>query len=111
MKIMDLVRGDRRSLEYGESCVGENRLVRLACRPVLARHVAVVGRGSAPREAISFVIRAHPVEPAAARQLSFEVIDAGEFDIRHGRLVVIAVLVEPGNRVRARATIGRLVIL
>jgi len=101
MKIMDLVRGDRRSLEYGESGVREDGSVGLASRPVLAGHVAVVGGRSAPREAVSFVIRAHTVEAIAAGQLSLEVIDAGEFDIRHGSLIVIAVLVEPGNGIWA----------
>ena len=73
---MNLVRRDRRSLEYGESRVGENALVRLACRPVLAGHVTVVGCGSAPGEVVAFVICAHSVKTAATRQLPLEVIDA-----------------------------------
>jgi hypothetical protein len=111
MKIMDLVRGDRRSLEYGESGVSEYGLVGLARSPILTRHVAVVGGRSAPGEAIAFIIRAHAVEAIAAGQLSLKVIDAREFDIRHGSLIVIAVLVKPWNRVWARTAIGRFMIL
>ena len=73
---MDLVRGGRRPLEYGESRVGENALVRQACRPVLTRHVTVVSCGSAPGEAVAFVVCAHSVKTAATGQLSLEVIDA-----------------------------------
>ena len=108
---MYLVLRDRRSLEHRESCVGEDSLVGLACRPVLARHVAVVGAGSSPGEAVTFIIRTHAMEAVAARQLSFEVINVGQFDIRHRALVVIAVLVQPWNRIRAIATVGWLMFL
>ena len=74
---MDLVLRDRRSLEYGESCVGEDSLVRLACRPVLACHLAVVGARSAPGEAVALIVRAHTAEATAPCQLSLEVIDVG----------------------------------
>src|SRR6266851_7149607 len=111
MEVMDLICRDRRSLEYSESCVGEDSLMRLACRPVLARHVAVVSGRSAPGEAVSLIVSAHSVETVAARQFSIEMIDVGEFDIWHRALIVIAVLVEPGNGVRARATVGWRVIL
>jgi len=73
---MDLVRGGRRLLEYGESSVGENALVRPARRPVLTRHITVVGCGSAPGEPVAFVICAHSVKTAATRQFSVEMIDA-----------------------------------
>ena len=106
MEIMDLVLRDRRSLEYGESCVGEDSLVRLACRPVFARHVAEVGGRSAPGEAVALIIGAYAVEPIAAGQLSLEVIDVGQLDSRHRALVVVAVLVQPRNWIRARTTIG-----
>ena len=77
MEIVYLILRDRRSLEYGESCVCEYRLVRLARRPVLARHVAVVGGRSAPGEAVALIVCAHTVEPIAPGQLSVEVIDTG----------------------------------
>lgn len=72
---MDLVRRDRRSLEHGKSGVREYGLVPLTGRPVFPRHVAVVGRRSAPGEAIAFVVRTRAMKAVAARQFSFEVID------------------------------------
>jgi hypothetical protein len=75
VEIMNLVRRDRRSLEYRKSGVGEDSLVRLAPRPVLARHIAVIGGGSAPGEPIALNVRTHSVEAVAARQLSLEVVD------------------------------------
>jgi hypothetical protein len=73
---MNLILGDRRSPENGESGVRENRLVRLARRPILARHVAVIGGGSAPGETVALVIGTHAMKAVAPSQLSFEVIDA-----------------------------------
>ena len=73
---MNLARGDRRSLEYGQSGMCEDGLVRLACRPVLTRHIALVCSGSTPCEAIALVIGTHSMEAIASRQPSFEVIDA-----------------------------------
>jgi hypothetical protein len=75
MEIVNLVRGDRRSLEYRQSRVGKDSLMRLARRPVLGRHIAVVGCGSAPSHSVAFIVRSHAVETIAARQLSLEVID------------------------------------
>jgi hypothetical protein len=105
MEIVDLVRRDRRSLEHRESRVGEDALVRWARRPVLARHAATVGGGIAASEAVPFIVGANAGEAVAARQFSLEVIDTRQFDIRHGALVMIAVLVEPRNRVRTRAAV------
>ena len=45
MEIMDLILRDRRSLEYGKSCVREDSLLRLARRPVLAGKQAVFRSG------------------------------------------------------------------
>jgi len=108
---MDLVRRDRRSLKDSESSVGEYGFVTLARRPVLAHHIAVIGSGSAPGKPITLVIRTHPVKAIAARQLSFEVIDAREFDVRHRRLVVTAILVKPWDGIRARAAVRWFVVL
>ena len=76
MEVVDLVRRDRRSLEYGESCVGKDALVRLSRRPVLACHIAVVGGGSALGQTVTLIICTHSVKSIAACQLSFEVINA-----------------------------------
>jgi len=111
MAIMNLVRGDRRSLEYCKSRVRKNRLMRSTSRPIFPRHVAVVGGWCAPGESVALVVCSHAVKANAARQLPFEMIDAGEFNIGRGWLVVITVFVEPRNRVRADAAIGWFVIL
>ena len=98
---MYLVCGNRRSLEDRESGMREYALSCLTRGPVLTCHIAIVGRRSAPREAIPLVVGAHAVESAAPRQLSLEVVDVREFDIRPCRLIVIAVLVEPRNGIGA----------
>ena len=76
MEIMDLVRRDRRSLEYRQSCVSKNSLMRLACRPGLASHLTVVGSRCAQGKTVACIICAHPMKATPARQLSLEVIDA-----------------------------------
>ena|ERR1035438_970878 len=111
MEIVDLVGRDRRSLEYSESGVREDALMRLTRRPVFSCHVTVVGGGSAPGEAVAMVIGAHAVETIATRQLPFEVIDAGEFGVGYGSLVVTAIFVEPRNGIGARAAVGWSVVL
>ena len=111
MKIMDLILGDRRSLKHGESCVREDRLMRLPRRPVFARHLAVVRGCSAPRETIALVIGSHAMKTAGPRELAFKVINVRELHVRHSRLIVIPIPVEPWNGIRARAAIRWLVIL
>ena len=111
MEIVNLVCRDRRSLEYSESGVSEDSLMGLTRSPILACHIAVVTGRSAPREAIPFIVGTHSVKAIAACQLSFEVIDVRELDIRHGALIVIAILVEPGDWIRTRTAIGGRVVL
>jgi hypothetical protein len=85
MKIVNLVGRDRRSFENSQSSVCEDSLDRLAGRPVLAHHVAEIARSCTPSQTIALIICAHAMEARAARQLSFEVINAGKLDIRAGR--------------------------
>jgi hypothetical protein len=108
---VNLVFGDRRSLEYRQSGVGKDGLMRLAPSPILTRHITVIGSWSAPCKAITSIVGAHPVESTAPAELPLEVINARQFDVRFRRLIVIAVLVEPGNWKWARTAIGGLVIL
>src|SRR5579872_867738 len=85
--------------------------MRLARRPVLARHVAVVGSRGSPCLTIALVVCPHAVKTAAPRQLSFEVIDARKLDIRPCGLIVIAILIEPRNGIRTRSPIRGLMVL
>jgi len=75
MKIVELVRRDRRSLEHRKSGVGEYSLPGLSSRPVFACHIAVVRGGISPGKAAAFIVRTHAVEAVASCQLSFEVKD------------------------------------
>ncbi len=111
MKIMDLVRRDSLSLEYRHSCVGKDALMRLPGRPILARHVAVVRGRCSPRDSVSVAIRPHSVKSAAAGQLPFEVINAGEFNIRSRWLIVIPIFIEPRYRIRTQSSVRRLMVL
>ena len=77
MKVMELVRRDRRSLEYRKSRVGEYSLASLSSCPVLACHVTVVGGGISPGKSVAFIVRPHTMEAIAPRQLSFEMKDVG----------------------------------
>ena len=108
---MNLVGRDRRSLEYSQSSVCEDCLLRLAGSPVLTRHVAEVGRWCTPGQTIAFVIRAYAVEAVAARQPSLEVIDIGKLDVGRSRLVVVAVLIQPRNRIWAHSPVRYPVVL
>src|SRR5215469_13514886 len=111
MEVVNLVGRDRRSLEYGQSSVCEDRVVRSAGSPVLTRHIAEVGGWCTPSQTFAFVIRAHAAEAVAARQLSLEVIDIGKLDVGRSWLVVIAVLIEPRNRIRAHSPVRYPVVL
>ena len=105
MEIMDLIRRDRRSLEDRESSMCKCRLVRLASRPVLPRHIAVVSGWRAPREAVALIVRTHAVKPAAAGEPPSEVVDVRQFDAGLRDLVVIPILIEPRDGIWVRSAI------
>src|SRR6516225_3589244 len=111
MEVVNLVGRHRRSLKDGQSSVCEDCLVCLAGSPVLTCHVAEVGRWCTPGQTVAVVIRAHAAEAVAARQLSLEVIDIGKLDVGRSRLVVIAVLIEPRNRIRAHSPVRYAVVV
>ena len=77
MKVVELICRDRRSLKNRKSGMGEYSLPGLSSCPVFACHVAVVGGGISPGEAIAFIVRAHAVEAIAPRQLPFEMKNVG----------------------------------
>ena len=73
--------------------------------------MSFLAAGSAPGETVALIVRTHALKTIAARQLTIEVIDVGSFDVQQRALVVITILVEPGNGIRERATVGWRVIL
>src|SRR5689334_19429257 len=86
--------------------MGVDGATRLPAGPVLAGHVAVVGRGRAPGQTIPLVVGSHAVKTVAARQPAFEVVDVRELDVGPRTLVVVAVLVEPGNGIWTAPAVG-----
>lgn len=108
---MDLVRRDSLALEYRQSCVGKDALMRLPPRPILARHVAIVRGRCSPRDSVPVAVRPHAVKSAAAGQFPFEVVNAGEFYIRPRRLIMIPILIEPRYRIWTRSAVRRLMVL
>ena len=77
MKIVDLIRRDRRSLEQRESYMAENALLGLPRREIFSGHKAEVGSGSAEGQTIAFVVCSHTGETRTARDLPFKVEDVG----------------------------------
>ena len=104
---MDLVGGDRRPPKQGQSYVCEGALLRRAGSPVFPLHHAEVRRGAAERDSIPLVIRAHAAERAAPGDPAFEVVNVRRLQILPGRLIVAAISVKPGNRVRVGTAIRR----
>ena len=103
---MDLIGGNQRSPKQRQSYVREHApLWRSRC-PVFALHDTVVGRRGAETDAVTLIIRPHSRKRAASRNIAFEMIDVRRLEIRTRRLIVAAVFVQPGNRVRIGATVG-----
>lgn len=100
MKVVNLVGRGRRPLEQGESNMAENAMLRLACSEIFSRHKAEIGGGSTEGKAVTFVVSSDARKPCATRNASFEVVDVGHLHISLGCLIMIAVLIKPGNRKR-----------
>jgi len=111
MKVVNLVRGSHRPPEQGQSYMCENALLRSARRPILSLHYSVVRRGTAERDAVTLVIGPHARKRAAASDASLEVVNVRRFQVQTGRLIVAAVFVEPGNRVRVCPAVRRHLIV
>ena len=97
---MDLVCRDRRSLEQGQSYMGERPLLCCSGRPVFALHHSVVRRGAAKRDALSLIVGPHAGEGATASDTTLEMINMRWFEIGACRLIMTAILIQPRNRVR-----------
>ena len=108
MEIVNLIGGDRRSPKQSQSYMCECTMLRGACSPVFTLHQPIVGGGAAERDPIPLVVRAHARERATACDQSLEMVDVGRLQVRSGRLIMAAILVEPGNGVRLGAPIRRL---
>lgn len=105
MQVVNLVGGDRRSPKQGQSYVSEYAVLGGAGSPVFALHQPKIRGRAAESGAIPLIIRAHTAECTGPGDETFEVINVREFNIRPGRLVVAAILVEPWNRIRIGAAI------
>ena len=97
MKIVNLIRRDSLPLEERKSYVGKSAMDGLPRRKVLAGHVAEIGCWCAEGQAVALVVCPHAGEAGAAGKLAFEMIDVGKLHVGLGRLVVIAILIQPGN--------------
>ena len=91
--------------------MGEHALLRPARCPVFSRHVADVGGRGTESQAIALVVGPHAIESGTTPELPLKMENVGEFDVRLRHLVVIAILVQPGNGKWATATVGRLMTL
>jgi len=105
VKIVYLVSRGQRSLEQRESYRSERALLGRSRSPILSVHYAVVRCGAAKRDPIALIVRAYARKSTAPRDTTFEMVDIRRFQIRAGRLIMAAVLIEPGYRVRIRASI------
>jgi len=76
-----------------------------ATGPVLSLHHAVIRCRTAKRDAVSLMVGAHARKGAAASDATFEVVDMRGFEVRASRLIVAAVLIQPGNRIRIGAAV------
>ena len=72
---MNLIGRDSLSLKERKSNMCEGPLLRCPPGPILALHQAIIGRSAAKRDSISFVVRAHPGEGAAAGHPPLEMIN------------------------------------
>ena len=85
--------------------MGEDALATSSPGPIFACHVAVVSGRSAPGQAVAPIVGTHSVEAVTASQFSLEVVDVRQLNVRHRALIVVAILVEPRNRIRTRPSI------
>lgn len=99
MQVVNLVSGDRRSPEEGQSYVREDAVLGCASCPVFALHDAIIRSRTTERDSISVVVGAHARERAAPGNSSFEMVDVRRLQVASGGLIVAAILVQPGNRI------------
>src|SRR5207302_9776456 len=93
MKIVNLVRGDRRSPEERQSYMGEGSLLCCSSRPILSLHHAVICCGAAKRELISLIVSARAGKSAVSCDSALEMVDMRRFEVCACRLIVAAIFV------------------
>ena len=90
---MNLVNGNRRSPEQGQSYVSEGPALCRARGPVFTLHHAIVRCRTAKRDSISFVVGAHAGKGTAASDSSSKVVDMRRLQVWPGWLIVAAILI------------------
>jgi hypothetical protein len=81
--------------------------LRGASREVFSLHKSVVGCGGAKGNSVTFIVSAHAGKVGASGDSPFEMVDVRRFQLWASRLIVAAVLIQPGYRVRIGAAIVR----
>jgi hypothetical protein len=107
MKVVNLVSGDRRSPEQGESYVRKGSMLSGARSPVLALHDAVIRSRTTKRDSTAPVIGAHAGERTATSNASFEVVNMRGLQVCASRLIMAAVLIQPGDGEGLGSAVGR----
>lgn len=103
---MNLVGGDHRPVEQGESFVSEGAALCRARGPVFTLHHTTVRCRTAKPDSISLVVGAHAGKGTAASGSSFKVVDMRRLQVWPGWLIVASILTQPRNRVGLGAAIG-----
>jgi hypothetical protein len=80
-------------------------MLRCSGGPILSLHHAVVRCRTAKSDAISLVVSAHACKGAAPGDSTFEMVDMRGFEVWASRLIVAAILIQPGNWIRIGATV------
>lgn len=102
---MNLVCRSSLPLKQGESYMGERACLRSARRPIFSLHESVVGCGCAEGNPVAFIVSAHTNEIGAPGHPSFEMVDVRRFQLWTCRLIMTAVLIQPGYRIWIGAAI------
>ena len=81
--------------------------LRSASREVFSLHKSVVGRGGAKGNSVAFIVSAHAGEISAPGHSPFEMVDVRRLQLGASGLIMTAVLIQPGYRLRISAAIVR----
>lgn len=79
--------------------------LRSASREVFSLHKSVVGGGCAKCNSVAFIVSAHAGEIGAPGDSPFEMVYVRRLQLWASRLIMAAVLIQPGYRVRISAAV------